>query len=181
MILIGCIGSFCRMPLWCHSRVLQMPHIDYKALVSAANDELDIKQMKLLSEFGIGTRAGFFFDQLSGKLQFKDAGGQVVIEADVIPIGTYSRETETWLWAWANESFTPDLREKSERLKSLQEITGKKRFAIRKFASSERKAWRWSALAVKHLDAQGCYRVPADNLLVFLALITIQCVAKPSV
>jgi hypothetical protein len=150
----------------------------YRSFVARASDELDRKQDALFLDRGIGTFDDFLFDQTTGKIYFKDEKGRTQLEADVTPLGTYSTETETWLWAWANESFLPELREKAARLKKLSEKTGKPHFAQRRIKATEIRAWRLAGISVKHLRSQGCYRIPTDDLYVFLALDNIVKVGK---
>lgn len=142
----------------------------YKSFVARASDELDRKQDALFLEYGIGTFEDFLFDQTTGKIHFKDEKGRTKLEADVTPLGTFSSETATWLWAWANDSFLPALREKATRLKKLSDKTGKPHFAQRRIKATEIRAWRLAGICVKHLRAQGCYRIPTDDVYVFLAL-----------
>jgi hypothetical protein len=44
------------------------------------------------------------------------------------PIGTYSSEYESWLWAWANEDFPLAARRAAERIRTLHDITGFRAF-----------------------------------------------------
>jgi hypothetical protein len=142
----------------------------YKAYASRASDELEQKQDRLLADYGIGTFADFFFDQTTGKLTFKDSRGRVRLEADVTPLGSFSCRTKTWCWAWANESFLPELQKRAAVLKGLHKIGNKDLFDRASFKASETKAWELTAVCVRYLKSCGCYRIPRDHLYVFLAL-----------
>ncbi len=148
----------------------------YRKFVMRASDELDEKQNALMIDYDIGTGAftDYFCDQTTGTLQFLDARKRVGLEATLTPIGSFSAKTNTWLWGWANPSILPELRAKAEKLKELKEITGKIMFGQRKFRATEVRAWRLASMAVRHLNAVGCYRTPSKHLLFFWALDTIR-------
>ena len=99
----------------------------YRKFVMRASDELDEKQNALMIDYDIGTGAfvDYFCDQTTGTLQFLDEHKRVGLEATIIiPIGSFSAKTNTWLWGWANQSILPELRAKAEKLKDLEKITG---------------------------------------------------------
>lgn len=137
---------------------------EFDDLLSRANEELRTKQERLNTDYRIGDLPRWCFDQATEKLQFLDLAGNVVVEADVIDIGSYSPTSNTWKWAWGNESVLPALREKAAPLKELEEITGFDLFGMdQPFEVDESMAWELTALAVLHLQACGCYRAPASN------------------
>ena len=64
-------------------------------------------------EYALGTWSRWWFDQTTEKLQFFDKSDNLVIEADVLDIGSYSPKSITWKWAWGNTSVLPGLRKKA--------------------------------------------------------------------
>jgi hypothetical protein len=80
--------------------------------------------------YGLGHFKDFWFDQPSGKLQFKDANGVVRVEAEVTPIGSFSKKSSAWQWGWANKSLVESLRLKAEKLKDLADLTGIESFKL---------------------------------------------------
>ena len=91
----------------------------------------------------------------------------------------FSRKSETWRWAWANEHIPPEMRQKAKKLNELCASTGLAIFHQENaFKIDEASTWELAAIAVKHLGAVGCYRAPASDgvLYVFLALTTIRAV-----
>ena len=75
---------------------------EFETFLSSAYEELAHKQNFLVERYGFGTRKRWWFDQTTEELQLFDDADNVVIEADVIEIGTYSPKSNTWKWAWAN-------------------------------------------------------------------------------
>src|SRR5438552_14049295 len=91
----------------------------FAALTASAYDELEEKQKRLEIEHGIGTFARWHYDHETALLQFFDADGRARLVADYIAIGSFSRRSETWNWAWANENVPPEMRHKADRLREL--------------------------------------------------------------
>lgn len=141
-----------------------MTEEQFDAFVETARAELEAKQDRLTADFGLGEADSWSFDQATEKLQFFDAGKRLVVEADIIDVGSYSPGTNSWKWAWGNDSVMPSLRRKAEKFKELEGITGLKLFGeSRAFqVEGEDSAWDLAALAARHLGALGCYRAPAE-------------------
>lgn len=151
----------------------------FDAFVNAAREELQKKQDNLIQEQRMGSFARWQYDQETEKLQFFDEKDRLGLEADFIDIGTYSPVSVTWMWAWANESTLPAFRKKAEKLKELEAITGLAVFGTEDSVplEGEEMAWELAAMAVKHLGAQACYRVPSSKEggpTMFLALTDIR-------
>lgn len=156
---------------------VRMTASEFEAFVDAAVDELSRKQDALISEHDFGDFERWSFDQTSEKLEMFDAADMKIIEADVINIGSYARQSNTWKWAWSNESVLPALREKSMRLKALERITGRRMFVVPNAfqLDEECMAWELAAIGVQHLDAMGVYRAPHESgLHTFLAITAIR-------
>ncbi|HEV7280511.1 MAG TPA: hypothetical protein VGN57_09920 [Pirellulaceae bacterium] len=147
---------------------------EFDAYVQAAADELDHKQAGLSREYGLGGYADFELDQATGSLRFKDSDARVRIEAAITPIGTFAPSGGAWKWAWANESLLPALRDRSERLKELNELTGMNVFVKPVVQSDDAMAWEIVGIAVRHLGALGCYRVPAGPVQLFVAINSVE-------
>jgi len=148
---------------------------EFADLLGRANDELREKQEHLSTEYCLGDLPRWWFDQTTEKLQFLDIGGNAIVEADVIDIGSHSPKSNTWKWAWGNESVLPSLREKAMPLQQLEKITGFSLFGTNQtFEADEHMAWELAALAVLHLQACGCYRAPSSNgPVTFLAIMQV--------
>lgn len=155
---------------------MSMRDQEFDAFLSRALDELKQKQDALRTLHCLGELPRWWFEQDKERLQFLSANGDVLLEASTISIGSYSPVSNTWKWAWSNESVLPALRQKSLRLKELATITG---FGMFKnadaFEVDEPMAWEIAAISVMHLDALGCYRMPnQEGPHSFLALTTIK-------
>lgn len=157
----------------------QMTDAEFGVFLAEANDELAEKQRALAADYGLGSCSRWWADQETSLIQFFDASEKMVLQAEFVPIGTYSPLSSTWLWAWANVTTLPRQREKSERLRELAELTGFVLFEdADTFELDEPMAWELAAVSVKHLGAKGCYRAPSSDgsHFGFLALVNLQAV-----
>jgi len=146
---------------------------EFELFLTSATNELKEKQAHLTSAYGFGSHKRWMFENDKAKLQFFDQNDQLVIEADIIDIGSYSPNAETWKWAWAYDSINPVLKAESLRIKELEEITDLVVFGeTEPFEADEYLAWELAAMAVKHLNAMGCYRAfsSARNVSMFFAI-----------
>lgn len=154
-----------------------MNDIEFQDFLDSANAELRLKQEGLKNEFGLGSASRWHFDQATGNLQFFDENDQLALEADVISVGSYSPTSNSWKWAWSNDTVLPWLRQRAERLKELEDATGIELFGYENAfeVDDEAMAWELTAMSVKHLGAVGCYRAPSSTggPTTFLAIVGI--------
>ncbi|HEV7402610.1 MAG TPA: hypothetical protein VGO11_06790 [Chthoniobacteraceae bacterium] len=148
---------------------------EFDDFLSARLAAYEEKQQNLREQYGLGTYDRWDYDQTTERLKFSDEAGRVVVEATVIPIGTWSVQSDTWQWAWANPSMVEPGRSRAAQLRGLFEATdGLDCFHAELFDCGEAQAWELAALAVDHLGAVGCYAGPAGPTIVFLAIVDIR-------
>ena len=150
---------------------------EFETFLTAANEEIKVKQEILTKTYGFGTHQRLMFENDKAKLQFFNHDDKLVIEADIIDVGSYSPCANTWKWAWAYENINPTLKADALRIKELEEITDLVVFGEDKpFEADEYFAWELTAMAVKHLNALGCYRAfsSARNVYLFFAIMEVQ-------
>ena len=150
---------------------------EFEEFLEASLHELSQKQEILKAEYDLGNYSNWHFDQLTEKLQFLNESQDLVVEANVLVIGSYALESNSWKWAWANDSFTPAIREKSNSLVGLAEFTGLSLFSKEETISVENEsmAWELGAFSVKYLNSLGLYRAPTKdgNQLIYLSLTSV--------
>jgi len=79
------------------------------------------------------------------------------------PIGTYSSDHNSWLWAWANDEFPEVARAASARIQSLHTVTGFRVFIDPGIQASSADAQDFAAMAVHILGAIGLFRCPSEE------------------
>ncbi|MCE9546015.1 MAG: hypothetical protein K8T25_10910 [Planctomycetia bacterium] len=88
----------------------------------------------------------------------------------ITPIGTFSAEHKSWLWAWANEDFPSIAREASKQIQALHSQTGFRVFLDPGIQASAADAQDFVALAVHQLGAIGFFRSPSEGPTLYLAV-----------
>lgn len=152
----------------------------FMQFLSQATEELGQKQEDLSAVFGFSTGrcARWHFDQRKALLEMFDKADNKLFEADVVDIGSYASNSESWKWAWANDSVLPALRQASARIRELSAVTGINLFEREEpiLAEDESFAWDMVACAVKHLGALGVFRAPSESrpLATYLAVMTLR-------
>lgn len=155
----------------------KMTDEEFDAFVPRCVKELKRKQAALTKQFGLGKLARWDHDQTTDHLLLSDSEGRVRVEAGTIPVGSYSTNSGTWRWAWANPSVPEASRAKAATLCGLFETTGIEIFRMELFEAEGEMPWELAAMAVSHLSALGCYRGVVGQLEVFWAIESIQSAA----
>ena len=135
--------------------------------------ELNQKQNDIVKNYALGSYENWKYDQDTEKLTFLNQG-KVILICDVIIIASWLEEKEDWLWGWANNSLSEDLRKKSERLKKLSTITGIEDFSEKHMQADKDLAEEIAAMSIKVLNAKGLYVAPAGKSQIFFAIISIR-------
>ena len=112
-------------------------------------------------------QADWSVDQDVGTIEFTSPRGMIAT-APVQIIGTYNTKDGTWLWGWDHPSVERRLREHAARVHAYGEQRGIAELTTRKLECSEERAWEYTALACKLSSAQGAYRGPTGELVVFM-------------
>lgn len=146
---------------------------EFDTFLGRCYQELEDKQALLLDNYSLGEYKNYWFDQIAETLQFKNAE-EVELEFIVVPIGSWSDKSNSWMWAWANNTFTEEFKSKSVCLKGLADYTDFDIFNTEAFEADESTAHELAAMAVHHLNAMGMYIVPSNNLKTFLALVKVK-------
>jgi hypothetical protein len=149
---------------------------EFAKFLAEANTELHHKQARLQTDYSLGELPRWWFDQQTETLEFLDDTGNLLLEARVINVGSFSPVSNTWKWAWSNSTVLPALRAKAMPLRQLEDITGFEVFgSAQAFEADESMAWELAAVAVRHLHGMGCYRAPqTQGPHNFLAIVSIR-------
>ena len=83
-------------------------------------------------------------------------------------IGTYNNQDGTWLWGWEHPSVAPSLQQHAREVRAYGERHSVPRLTTQKMQCPTDEAWELTALACKLARAQGAYRAPTGDTLVFL-------------
>lgn len=135
---------------------------EFFAFLVACREELAAKQSAFQQRVAGATN--WRYEMSDGSLTLGEA------RFGMTPIGTFSPECQTWLWAWANEGFPELARKASRRIQGLHAVTGFKVFVDPGIDAAVEDAEEFSALAIHELDAIGLFRCPSGGPELFLAV-----------
>jgi hypothetical protein len=139
---------------------------DFPTLLAQSLEELRIKTAAHDGTWHLG-QAAWAVDQDTGQIVFTAPGG-ITATCPVQIVGTYNTADGTWLWGWDHPSVEPALQEHARLVWAYGERHGIAKLTTRKLRCSEAEAWEFAALACKLGEAQGGYRGPAGQTMVFM-------------
>lgn len=140
--------------------------IDFETLMDRSMNELQLKTEAHTNTWGLGSCDRWDMDQETGIITFTTK--KMIATAPAQIIGTYSLESGTWLWGWDHPSVVEGLAEHAKQVYEFGQANGIDHLTNRKIECDEDVCWGFTALACHLCDAQGAYRGPAGNALVFM-------------
>lgn len=133
-------------------------------------EELLEKQGDLQDQYQLGSHEKYWCDLEKKILQFKN-NDKVIHEFCVMCLGSLSNQSETWMWAWANEHLPEEVRKDSIILKKLKTTLGLDFFDTPAFDCDDEIAYVLTAISCHHLDILGTYRIPSNHGYMVLGII----------
>ncbi len=141
---------------------------EFEKFLQLCHQEIFEKQKALTDAYQINDYKNYSFSQTEKKLILKNEDKEIAF--NVVCIGSWKREDSSFVWAWANEDISEEMREESKRLQGLANTTKFNIFMQGGFECEEAVAKDLAFMAVHHLDAKGIYRIEIDGSYLFLAL-----------
>lgn len=150
----------------------------YRRLVDRGTEQLRLKTAAHDQLWQIGDAAAWSVDQRAGTIRFDAPNGTSAV-APVQIIGTYDTNQGTWLWSWSNTSVEPALALDARRLLEFGQQHNVPDLLVRKVRCDEDHCWTFTAAAAALGNAQGAYRGPAGDALVFMTFGAVQLESRP--
>jgi hypothetical protein len=145
----------------------------YVELVTAAHEYLTDRQNALKREFNLGQWPRYDWSQDTRQLVFSEDGVPRVI-ADVQFVGSISTRSQTWLWAWANESVDAALSAPMTRVRDFGASLGIDQLTTAQWEASETDGWEMTSIAAFFLQSCGAYRSPGDDGFTYMVMSAIR-------
>ncbi|WP_310632670.1 DUF6882 domain-containing protein [Paraburkholderia sp.] len=135
---------------------------EFAALQEHCESELVQKQASFIKQ--IGNSGSWHYDLDTSTLTVGTHRFRITA------IGTHSASMDTWLWAWANDSFPDRARAAASEVQRLFQITGFRVFETPGIDASRADANVLTAMAVHVLAADGIFKALDDDRTLFLAV-----------
>jgi hypothetical protein len=148
-------------------------HPDPDAWLRDASERAQRRQRRWTSENAIGEakRYRYQLEETPPWLGFGPSEGKFNVLCEPTVIGSWSAQSRTWLWGWANDWWAPSLTRPVVRVKRAGERLGIERLWRSGFDGDQSMAWEVSLAALDLLpDYSGIYRSPDDDGALFLAV-----------
>ena len=151
-----------------------MEDAEYEALRYRACQRTQERIEAAKKSFGVGSYRRFEVDLPTSKIRFLDEHGVERVSATVQVAGSWAPRTESWLWAWDNESVPPAARSRMSEVQAFGERNGIEVVEGSFEPCDESEAWSMASIAAEVLGAECVYRVPQELNHLFLLLFAIQ-------
>ncbi len=147
-----------------------MNDAEYQLLMERATSYLRAKNRLCWSEWRLDERSRFEWSQEAGTIVFSGPDGRVT--ADIQFIGSWSADTNTWMWAWHNESIDHHLKTSVLNVKRYGEIHDLPELKEAILDGPIEAAWDMTSLSCYILQSDMGYRAPdsAKDKFTFLSL-----------
>jgi hypothetical protein len=140
---------------------------EYEALIETAHAYLQQQQAQTWATFDIDSYEHYHYDQETGKLVFS-SNDIVHVISDFQVVGSVSTRSNTWLWAWANESILSGVRQAAEAVRAFGEREQITEVVEPYWPADETDGWAMTALTAYLTQAKGGYRCPDDHGFVYV-------------
>lgn len=116
----------------------------------------------------LGEEQSWSIDLNQGHILFSFADGTQAV-APIQIVGTFDIKDDTFMWGWSHPSVIPSLQKNASLVKAFGRKNGATELTRKKISCTEKRAWEYTALAMRLGDAKGVYRAEtADGTFVFM-------------
>lgn len=142
----------------------------FNALLNEALAEMNALNQRAIEHHGFGTFDRWDLTQEEGILRFSDEAGRVRISSPVTLAGTYSLNTHSFMWGWANKSLLPHLTADLARVRNFGTENSYTDLTASTLQCNEAEAWAMAAIALKIIGGEGVYRGPSGSGYTFIIM-----------
>jgi hypothetical protein len=143
--------------------------LDFDELLKQAQDYTNACQERLKDEFSMLEWERYDYNQESATLIFS-SNGVPRLTMKIQVAGSWSSQSNTWLWSWDNDSILPDAAESVHMLQTFGQQHGFERLASAYWPAEEVDAWEMTCIACLLLQGEGVYRAPDDKGALFMVV-----------
>lgn len=146
-----------------------MDDFEFDSLIEQSTDYMNARNNRMSRDYGISSYSSWRADLRHRDIWWCD-GDVPKVRAKLTVVGSIAKQTETWLWAWANPSFENidigpihEVREFGER-EGLEPLTERKWQY-----EDEVEGWQMAGIAARLLEADGVF-CTQGNIPLYLLL-----------
>ncbi len=128
------------------------------------------------TEFGLGKYKRYQVDLPKAAIRFYDEQDAERVRADIQVAGSWSSESESWMWGWENESIPEAAVDRMTAVFDMGVSVGIEKLQHLFGSCDEGEAWSMASLACEILGAESVYCAPGKKNMLFLLLMNIRTV-----
>jgi len=142
--------------------------LKYEKYAQKAVDKLSAIQHDFREKFDTDNYASWFYNQSSETLRLYSDDKEIYFR--YIPVGSFSQNTNTWMWAWANKDSVEPRKFRTLKIKELGEKKKYDNLINAHFDGDKYTGWELTAIAFDIIGGIGTYRVITDHLEKYFVL-----------
>jgi hypothetical protein len=143
-----------------------MPMINFEEFKNNCCQEIKALQDEFLKVYDINSYEHWFYDDAIGVFHFKSDDGRDLY-FNYVNVGSYSTKTNTWMWAWNNNTTVKQVTTGLEKVKAFGEANRYNDLNEGLLNGDEFTGWELTSVTAKLLSAIGTYRVPHEHLFIY--------------
>ncbi len=129
-------------------------------------------QKEFVEDYELDSYEEWYYDEETTLLTFKNLEKSTELNFKYIPIGSYSRSSKTWSWAWDNRDNLHENKLQTLVVRKFGETENYSELTNGYFEADEFIGWELTAITYDLIDAIGAYRiVNDDNLEIYFLII----------
>lgn len=140
----------------------------FEEYVSKICQNLKIFQDNFRKEYGIDNYVNWHYNQSSQILKLYSRDKEIYFM--YIPVGTFSQNSKTWLWSWANENSLETNKFETLKIKDFGDKNNYTNLTNGYFEGDEYTGWELTSIAFDLIGGIGTYRVISGHLEIYFLL-----------
>ncbi|UII20473.1 DUF6882 domain-containing protein [Fulvivirga ligni] len=146
---------------------------DFRDYLTTAHNYLTEQQEICRTKYGIDDWERWYYDDETGLIEFFN-GDTLKLRISYQQVGTVSKTSNTWLWAWANPNLLDNIKLESKKTTELGEQHNFKRLTKRKWNADEVDGWEMTSIMAYLTQAKGGCRIPGENVFKYIVFTNIE-------
>jgi hypothetical protein len=134
----------------------------YSDIAKEAIADFKNLQESFRKDFSIDHYSNWFYNQSTELLRLYNESEEAYFK--YIPIGSFSKNSKTWLWAWKNEDSVEQSKYDTLIIQHYGVDNDFDKLSDGHFESDEYEGWEFTAIAHRFLGGIGGYKVTTDHL-----------------
>ncbi len=134
----------------------------YEKYAQEACKDLQNIQSDFKKKYDLDSYENWFYNQSTGLLRLYNEDKEIHFK--YIPVGTFSRKSNSWLWAWANDDSNETEKFQTLKVKAFGEQKKYDKLSKSYFDGDEYTGWELTSISFGLLGGLVTYRVVSDDL-----------------